>query len=56
MDTTIVHWGLYGDNGKENGNHYSILRSLAWWICGLQAFFSSSAISGQWVELDAAAA
>ena len=29
METTIVHWGLYGDNGKENGNHYSILRSLA---------------------------
>ena len=24
METTIVYWGLYGDNGKENGNHYSI--------------------------------
>ena len=22
METTIVYWGLYGDNGKENGNHY----------------------------------
>ena len=21
METTIVHWGLYGDNGKENGNY-----------------------------------
>ena len=26
METTIVYWGLYGVNGKENGNHYSILR------------------------------
>ena len=25
METTIVYWGLYGDNGKENENHYSIL-------------------------------
>ena len=25
METTIVYWGLCGDNGKENGNHYSIL-------------------------------
>ena len=25
METTIVYWGLYGDNGKENGSHYSIL-------------------------------
>ena len=24
METTIVYWGLYGDNGKENGNHYSL--------------------------------
>ena len=29
METTIVHWGLYGDNGKENGNYYSIL-GLYW--------------------------
>ena len=21
METTIVYWGLYGDNGTENGNH-----------------------------------
>ena len=25
METTIVYWGLCGINGKENGNHYSIL-------------------------------
>ena len=25
METTIVYWGLYGDTGKEHGNHYSIL-------------------------------
>ena len=24
METTIVYWGLYGINGKEAGNHYSI--------------------------------
>ena len=28
METTIVYWGLYGDNGKENGNHYSIFYSV----------------------------
>ena len=22
MGTTIVYWGLYRDNGKENGNYY----------------------------------
>ena len=26
METTIVYWGLYGDNGKENGNYNSILQ------------------------------
>ena len=25
METTIVYWGIYWDNGKENGNYYSIL-------------------------------
>ena len=27
METTIVYWGggYYWDNGKENGNYYSIL-------------------------------
>ena len=25
METTIVYWGLYWDNGKYNGNYYSIL-------------------------------
>ena len=25
METTIVYWGLYRDNGKSNGNYYSIL-------------------------------
>ena len=24
METTIVYW-VYKDNGKENGNYYSIL-------------------------------
>ena len=24
METTIVYRGLYRDNGKENGNYYSI--------------------------------
>ena len=24
IETTIVYWG-YRDNGKENGNYYSIL-------------------------------
>ena len=24
METTIVYWG-YKDNGKENGNYYSML-------------------------------
>ena len=24
METTIVYWG-YRDNGKENGNYYTIL-------------------------------
>ena len=28
METTIVYWGLYGDNGKENGNHYSIFVTI----------------------------
>ena len=26
METTIVYWGYIGNNGKENGNYYSILR------------------------------
>ena len=25
METTIVYWGYIGNNGKENGNYYSIL-------------------------------
>ena len=25
METIIVYWGLYRDNGKEHGNYYSIL-------------------------------
>ena len=29
METTIVYWGLYGDNGKENGNYYSIIPAQA---------------------------
>ena len=31
MDTTIVFWGLHGDNGKENGYYYSIL-GLRWGV------------------------
>ena len=27
METPIVYWGLYGDNGKENGNHYNGVNS-----------------------------
>ena len=23
METTIVYWGLYWDNGKENGSYYN---------------------------------
>ena len=25
METTSIYWGLYGDNGKENGNYDYIL-------------------------------
>ena len=25
MKTTIVYWGVYRDNGKENGSYYSII-------------------------------
>ena len=25
METTITYWGYMGENGKENGNYYSIL-------------------------------
>ena len=25
METTLVYWGFRGDNGKENGNYFSIL-------------------------------
>ena len=37
METTIVYWGLYGDNGKENGNYYSSLHMALglqplWWV------------------------
>ena len=28
METTIVYWGLYGINGKENGNHYWLYMEL----------------------------
>ena len=28
METTIVCWGYLGDNGKENGNYYSMLGLL----------------------------
>ena len=36
--------GLYRDNGKENGNYYSILgldksRTFPWQFSGLQTFF-----------------
>ena len=25
METTVVYWGYIADNGKQNGNYYSIL-------------------------------
>ena len=25
METAIVFWGLYGDNGKENGSYWEYL-------------------------------
>ena len=25
MEATMVYWGLYWDNGKENGSYYGIL-------------------------------
>ena len=28
METTIVYWGLYRENEKENGNYYSILEFI----------------------------
>ena len=28
METTIVYWGLYGINGKENGNQYWLYMEL----------------------------
>ena len=24
METTLVYWGVYIDNGKENGSYYNI--------------------------------
>ena len=32
METTIVYWGLYGDNGKENGSYY-----IQWDYIGLSS-------------------
>ena len=29
METTIAYLGLYRDNGKENGNYYSIFVVVA---------------------------
>ena len=26
METTIVYWGYSGNNGKENGNYYRVLK------------------------------
>ena len=28
METTIVYWGYIGNNGKENGNYYSMLGGI----------------------------
>ena len=45
METTIVYWGLYGDNGKENGNYYStvsnILIQVAPSVQGSPSFWAS---------------
>ena len=37
----MYHWGLYRDNGKENGNYYIIIGILN---------FSSSGLAGVYVE------
>ena len=29
MEATMVYWGLYGDNGKENENYYIVYSALA---------------------------
>ena len=28
METTTVYWGLHSNNGKENGNYYSMLGDI----------------------------
>ena len=38
METTIVYWNLYGDNGKENGNHYSFILKGTSRIFGIYGF------------------
>ena len=30
-----LHWGSMGDNGKENGNYYSIIGIILWWLSKL---------------------
>ena len=37
METTIVYWGLYRDNGKENGNCYLGFRVLGYMSCSLNS-------------------
>ena len=29
LATTIVYWGCYGDNGKENGDDYRVKSDLS---------------------------
>ena len=30
METTIVYWGVYRDNGTENGNYCNIIGFKIW--------------------------
>ena len=38
METTIVYWGLYWDNGKQNGNYYIIIGDILG-IIGLKLLY-----------------
>ena len=35
METTIVYWVLYGENGKSNGNYYNGLYCDHWGMIGM---------------------
>ena len=46
METTTVYWGLYRDDGKENGNYYSILG--AYWDNGKENGNYYSILGAYW--------